>query len=242
LSETLGKGLNSGVLLHLVIKDGANLSLLDFVLESVGGTLVVAVGHVVERSDSPLSLGLSESVSKDIELYSLDFLLGVFSLVAFSVDVTRNVIDFSLSLFNSGIELHGVVSGVSQGLLEVSNLAGKLAFRRLIFGILLLDLRLVLKLDSLLLEDSTLHVLDHLLLLLAELVVHELHAMDFFAHGNDLRLTDLGVHFLLHLLLKLDLSLPEQDLAFSFDDFSQDISLLFLELRDLVLKLDAFVF
>lgn len=225
-----------------MIKDGANLSLLDLVLESVSSALVVTVGHVVERSDSPLSLGLSESVSKDIELDSLDFLLSVLSLVTFSVNVTRNVIDFSLSLFNSGIELHGVVGGVSQSLLEVSDLTGKLALGRLIFGILLFNLRLILKLDSLLLEDGTLHVLDHFLLLLAELVVHKFHTMDFFTHGNDLRLTDLGVDFLLHLLLELDLSFPEKDLTFSLNNFSKDVGLLFLELRDLVLKLDALVF
>ena len=101
---------------------------------------------------------------------------------------------------------------------------------------------MVLKLDGLFLKDGALHVFDHLFLFLAKLIVHELHTMDFFTHGNDLRLTDFGVNFFLHFLLKLDLTLPKEDLAFSFNDFSQDIGLLFLELGDLVLKLDALIF
>ena len=103
LSEASSKGLNSSVLLHLVVKDGTDLSLLDLMLESVGGALVVAVCHVVEGSNSPLSLGLSESVSKNVELDSLDLLLGVLSLVTLTVDVTRNVVDLSLSLLNGGV-------------------------------------------------------------------------------------------------------------------------------------------
>jgi hypothetical protein len=242
VSEALGQGVNSSVLLHFVIEDGTNLSLLDLMLKSVGSALVVTVSHVFERSSSPLSFGLSKSVSKDIELDSLNLFLSVFSLVTLSVDVTRDIINFSLSLLNSGIKLHGVVSGVSQSLLEVGDLTGKFTLGRLVLSIFLFDLRLVLELDSFLLEDSTFHVLDHLLLLLAELVVHELHTMDFFTHSNNFRLTDLGVDFFLHFLLKLDLALPEEDLAFSLDDLSQDVGLLFLELRNLVLKLDALVF
>jgi len=103
LSEASSKGLNSSVLLHLVVEDGTDLSLLDLMLESVGGALVVAVGHVVEGSNSPLSLGLSESVGKNVELDSLDLLLGVLSLVTLTVDVTRNVVDLSLSLLNGGV-------------------------------------------------------------------------------------------------------------------------------------------
>ena len=125
VSEALGQGIDSSVLLHFVIKNGTNLSLLDLVLESIGGTLVVTISHVFKRSSSPLGFGLSKSVSKDIELDSLDLLLSVFSLVTLSVDVTRDIVNFSLSLLNSGIKLHGVVSGVSQGLLEVGDLTGK---------------------------------------------------------------------------------------------------------------------
>lgn len=224
-----------------MVKDSTDLSLLDFVLESVGGDLVILASHVVKRSDPPLSLLLSESVGQDIKLESLDLLLSVLSLVTLSVDVSRDIIDLSLSLLNGGIKLHGVVSGVSEGLLEVGNLAGELALGRLIFSILLLDLRLVLELNGLLLEYGSLHVLDHLLLLLAKLVVHQLHTMNFLAHGHNLRLTNLGVHFLLHLLLELDLAFPEEDLTLSFHNLSEDVSLLFFELGDLVLKLDALV-
>jgi len=242
LSKALSEGFNSRVLLHLVVEYSTDLSLLGFVLESASSDLVVTASHVLEGCNSPVSLSLSKSVSKNIELDSLDFLRGVFSLVTLSIDVARNVVDFSLSLFDGSIKLHGVVSSVSQGLLEVSNLAGKFTLGGLVFGILFLDLRLVLELDGLFLKDGALHVFDHLFLFLAKLIVHELHTMDFFTHGNDFRLTDFGVNFFLHFLLKLDLTLPKEDLAFSFNDFSQDIGLLFLELGDLVLKLDALIF
>jgi len=112
---------------------------------------------------------------------------------------------------------------------------------RSVFSVLLLDLGQVFQLDSLALEDGTLHILDHLFLLLAELVVTELHAMDFLAHGNNLGLTDLGVKSVLHFFLELDLALPEEDLSLSLNNLSQDFSLLLFLLRDLIFKLDALV-
>lgn len=77
-------------------------------------------------------------------------------------------------------------------------------------------------------EDSSLHILDHLLLLLSELFVPELHSMDFLLHCDNLALTDVGVKCILHFPFKLDLSLPEEDLSFGFDDLRKDVSLLLL--------------
>ena len=105
-----------------------------------------------------------------------------------------------------------------------------------------MNLGQVLELDSFTLEDGAFHVLDHFFLLLTELVVAELHAMDFLTHGDDLGLTDLWVQSILHFFLQHDLTLPKQDLPLSLHDLSQNLSLFFLLLRDLVLKFDALVF
>ncbi len=66
--------------------------------------------------------------------------------------------------------------------------------------------------------------------------------MDLLLHGNDLSLTDSWVQSVLHLFLKLVLSLPKQDLLFSVDDVNQNVTLLLFQLSDLVLEFDGFVF
>jgi hypothetical protein len=78
-----------------------------------------------------------------------------------------------------------------------------------VLSILLLHLRQVFQLDSFTLKDGTFHILDHLLLLFAELFVTELHSMDLLAHGDDFLLTNVGVKSILHLFLELDLTLPK---------------------------------
>ena len=128
-----------------------------------------------------------------------------------------------------------------QVLLKVSDLTRKLALRGTILSVLLLDLREILELDSLSLEDAPLHVLDQLLLLLTEEFILELHPMNFLLHGDDLSLTNGWVKSVLHLFLKLILALPEEDLLFGLDYFDQDITLLLFELGDLVLELDRLI-
>jgi len=78
-----------------------------------------------------------------------------------------------------------------------------------ILSILLLHLRQVFQLDSFTFENGTLHILDHLFLLLAELLVTELHSVDLLAHGDDLLLTNIRVKSVLHFLLELNLTLPK---------------------------------
>lgn len=107
-----------------------------------------------------------------------------------------------------------------------------------ILGVLLLDLREVLELDGLPLEDVPLHVLDELLLLLAEELVLQLHPVDLFLHGDDLGLTDSWVQSVLHLFLKLVLALPEEDLLLSFNHVDDDVRFLLLKLSDLIFNLD----
>ena len=108
-------------------------------------------------------------------------------------------------------------------------------------GVLLLDLGEVLELDGLALEDTSLHILDKLLLLLTEEFILELHSMDLLLHGDDLSLTNGWVKSVLHLFLKLILTFPEKNLLFSLDNFDQDVTLLLFELSDLVLELDRLV-
>ena len=108
----------------------------------------------------------------------------------------------------------------------------------LIFRILFLYFGQVLQLDSFTLEDGSFHVLDHLFLLLAQLVVPQLHAVDLLAHRDYFGLADLGVEGVLHLFFKLDFSFPEKDLSLSLDNLRQNFGLLFFFLRDLVFKFD----
>jgi hypothetical protein len=95
-------------------------------------------------------------------------------------------------------------------------------------SILLFNLRKVLKLDGLSLEYGSLHILNHLLLLLSELLVSQLHSVDFLLHCYDFRLSNVRVKGILHFLLKLDLSLPKKYLSLSLDDLSKDISFFLL--------------
>jgi len=59
-----------------------------------------------------------------------------------------------------------------------------------VFSILLFNFRQVLELDSFSFENSTLHILDHLLLLFAKSVVPELHLVNLLTHSNDFCLSD----------------------------------------------------
>jgi len=112
---------------------------------------------------------------------------------------------------------------VFQVLLEVGNLSGKLALRRTILSILLFDLGEVFKLNGLTLEDAALHVLDELLLLLAEQLVLQLHPMDLFLHCNNFSLADGGVQSILHLFLKLILAFPKKNLLLCLDDLDENV-------------------
>ena len=176
-----------------------------------------------------LKLGLSQPLA---------LILVVLLLV---VDVSGYVVDLSLPAIDGRVELHSLLCRVLQVLLEVGDLTGQLALGRTILSVLFLNLGEVLELDSLALEDAPLHVLDQLLLLLTEEFILELHPMNLFLHGDDLRLTNSWVKSVLHLFLKLILALPEKDLLFGLNNFDQDVTLLLFELGDLVLELDRLI-
>ena len=158
------------------------------------------------------------------------------------VDVVADVVDLTFPLLDGGVKLHRLLCSMLQILLEVGDLAGQFTLRRSVLGVLLFDLRQVLELDSLSLEDTALHILDELLLLLTEQFVLELHSVDLFFHSNDLSLSNSWIESVLHLFLKLILAFPKEDLLLSFDDLNQDVTLLLLALGDLVLELDRLVF
>jgi len=109
-------------------------------------------------------------------------------------------------------------------------------------SVLFLNLWEVLQLDGLSLEDRSLHILNHLFLLLSQLLVSQLHSMDLLLHGHDLSLTDRWVQMVLHLFLQLDLSLPKQHLSFGLHDLSKDVSFLLLQVGNVVLKSNRLVF
>ena len=114
----------------------------------------------------------------------------VLIVIFFDVDVVADVVDLTFPLLDGGVELHRLLCSMLQILLEVGDLAGQFTLRRSVLGVLLFDLRQVLELDSLSLEDTALHILDELLLLLTEQFVLELHSVDFFFHSNDLSLSN----------------------------------------------------
>ena len=59
---------------------------------------------------------------QDIQLHSFELLGSVLAVIAFSIDISRDVIDFTLALLDSSIELHGVIGGVTESLLKVGDL------------------------------------------------------------------------------------------------------------------------
>jgi len=87
---------------------------------------------------------------------------------------------------------------------------------------LCLGLWLILELYSLALADTALHLLDKLLLLTFQFFKLDLHTMDFLLHLCHLYLSYVRVNCLLHLLLELGFTLPEQDLSLSFHDLTKN--------------------
>ena len=65
--------------------------------------------------------------------------------------------------------------------------------------------------------------------------------MDLLLHRNDFSLSDGWVQGVLHLFLKLVLAFPKEDLLLSLNDVNQDVTLLLLQLSDLVLKLNGLI-
>ncbi len=65
--------------------------------------------------------------------------------------------------------------------------------------------------------------------------------MDFYFHGHNFGLTNVGVKSLLHLSFELNLTLPKQYLSLSLNNLSQNVGFFFFKSRYLTLKFDAFI-
>ena len=109
---------------------------------------------------------LDQLQSRELELMAL----GVLDVVSGVFDLFMNVVKFFHLLFNSRIELDLALSCVLQSLLQISDLSGQFSHGSLVLGILLLDLRQVFHLNGFSLEYCSLHVFDHRLLLLPQLL------------------------------------------------------------------------
>jgi hypothetical protein len=93
--------------------------------------------------------------------------LSVLFLVALSINIVRNIVDFMLALLNCCVKLHSVVGCVAECLLEVRDLPRKFTLGRFVLSVLLLNLWLVFQLDGLFLKHGSFHILNHFFLFLA---------------------------------------------------------------------------
>ena len=108
-----------------MVEDSPHLRLGHFVLEGTGRALVVPLGHVVEGGLTPVRLSLVQPNRQDVQLNTLQLLLRVLFVITLTTNITRDIINLTLTLLDSRVELHGVIGGVAERLLEVSNLTRK---------------------------------------------------------------------------------------------------------------------
>ena len=86
-----------------------------------------------------------------------------------------------------------------------------------------------LELDGFPRENRALHLHDHVLLFLANVIQSELHAMDLLPELLNLLLPVIRVQPLLHLFFLVDLPLTEQNLLLGLDDFRKQLRILVLD-------------
>ena len=134
--------------------------------EPVDCQIVVGLALLLEGHNLILILGLVHFRCEQLVVVLLVHLLFLGLDVLVLLDVAVDLLELLQPLLDRLVQLHRVLGRVLERLLQVGDLAGKLALRRLVLGILLLDLWQVLELNGLPLEDGALHVLAHLLLLL----------------------------------------------------------------------------
>lgn len=158
-----------------------------------GCDFIVALGESLVLLCSKCKLGFLELFAEQIGLVFSHFRFQSLVPVPFLVDVVGNLTDLTLALFDGSVELHRVLCGVLQGLLQVRDLTGQLALGGAVFCVLLLDLWQVLELDCLPLEHALFHFLNVFLLLLPQNIVSQLHSVDFLLHRNDISLSNCGV-------------------------------------------------
>ena len=91
-------------------------------LELISGNLIVALGQCSHLGSLVKHLRLFDLLVEHFNLAHAQVLSNLLVLILLTVDIVAHVVDFSLSLLNSRIELHGILGGVPQCLLKVRNL------------------------------------------------------------------------------------------------------------------------
>ena len=235
LSSLLLRHLGLELVYNIINRLDIHTSLASRMFILTGSDLVVAFTHGNDTVLGVEDFGALELRVEQVDLALTEVLAVLLVHIFLTVDVVADIIDLMLSLIDGSVQLHFLLSRMLQVLLQVGDLSGQFALRGTVLSVLLLDLGQILELDRLSFEDASFHVFDKDFLFLTEEIILELHPMDFLLHGDDLSLTDGRVKSILHLFLKLVLALPQKDLLLSVDDVNENVTLLLLKLRDLVL-------
>ena len=113
LATTVNDLLNNLVTLSFGFQDLASICI-GLGLELIGGHLIVTSCQGLRLLSLVEHLCLVEPLVEHLNLALAQILLELFILVFLIVDIVAHVVDFSLSLLNCCVELHGVLCGVPQ--------------------------------------------------------------------------------------------------------------------------------
>ena len=125
LRTTVNDLLDNLVALRLRLEDLARVCFLW--LELISGDLIVTLSQCFHLGSLVEHFCLIDLLVEHFNLAHAQVLSDLLVLVLLTVDVVAHIVDFSLSLLNSRIELHCVLGGVSQCLLQVRNLPRQFA-------------------------------------------------------------------------------------------------------------------
>ena len=117
--------LDNLVALGFLFKNLARVCVL--LLELISGHLIVALTQCLHLGSLVEQFCLVDLLVEHFDLTHAQVLSNLLVLILLTVDIVAHVVDFSLSLLNSRIELHCVLGGVSQCLLQVRNLPRQFA-------------------------------------------------------------------------------------------------------------------
>ena len=128
-SQSVHDGLDDSVALSFILQNGTCLVLRHIRDEPIGGNIAELLSHGAFLDVLEGSVGVLELLGEHFELRPLQVITVVLIVFTLAINITRNVLNLTATLLHSRVQLHGVVSGVLQGLLQVSNLSGQFALR-----------------------------------------------------------------------------------------------------------------
>jgi hypothetical protein len=114
-------------------------------------------------------------------------------IISSLLNLIINLFQLLKPLLNSSIQLHCILSCMFECLFEIGDLPGKFPLWGFVSSVLFFYLRQILNLDCSSFENCSLHFLNYLLLFFTKLFISKLHSMNFFLHGYDFRLSNIGV-------------------------------------------------